>query len=82
MSTRLSGKLNITAVTKVTSPYQIEAVFTDSRGLYDETLISANNIIIDANNNRYKVISVINVSPLELEIIWDDLGTGYRHVAR
>ena len=74
MSTRFSGQLNIAVVPVVISPYEIEAVFTDLRGFYTEAQISVGNVIIDANQNRYKVTSIISLSPLVLRVVFDDLG--------
>ena len=74
MSVRFSGKLIIDAVTVVTTPYEVEATFSDNRGIYDETLIAIDNVVMDANKNRYKVTNVISLSPLTLELVWDDLG--------
>ena len=74
MSVRFSGKLTIDTVTVVSSPYEVEATFSDVRGIYDETIIAIDNVVIDANKNRYKVTNVISLSPLTLELVWDDLG--------
>ena len=74
MSVRLSGILTLSNITQIISPYIVEGTFFDSRGLFDSTLISTGNVIIDANKNRYVVTNVIDLSPLTLEVVWDDLG--------
>lgn len=72
MSTRFSGILQILSINNASSPYNLTATFTDSRGLYGAADISADDGIVDASGNRFKVVGINSVSPLILSIVYDD----------